>query len=383
MACGLQLPPRMSRTRKSLIALAIVVLVLAGARLAAPYMVTSYVNRELADMGDYRGSVSEIDLALLAGGYTLHDLRIVKVTGDVETPFADVPKMDLSLRWRALLRGRAVGEVLMHAPVVNFVQAKDDTEKQFGSGVNWPEEIRELFPFRLDLVRAVDGTLTFRAPGIAADESLTAEHVRVDLRNLTNAQDLGTASFAAVDISGRVMGNAPLVLTGEIAPNEALPTFDVDLSLEGAKLVDVNPWLREFLKADAHAGVFSLYAELAAAEGRFEGYVRPILENPEFLGRDDGDGPFRKAWEAIVDFGAKLFENRKADQVATQVPLSGELDNPDAGLLPAIVNLARNAFVAAFAHSLEGSIDFGDVAPEARCLGAEADAACDAEDDEK
>src|SRR5690606_486076 len=180
------------------------------------------------------------------------------------------------------------------------------------------------------------------------EESLTAEHVRFDLRNLTNAQDLGTDSFAVVDVFGRVMGNAPLMLVGEIAPNEALPTFNVDFSLEGAKLVDVNPWLREFLKADAHAGVFSMYAELAAADGRFEGYVRPILRNPEFLGVEEGDGPFKKAWEAIVDIGAKLFENRNANQVATQIPLSGELEHPEAGLLPAVVNLARNAFVAAF-----------------------------------
>jgi hypothetical protein len=52
-------------------------------------------------------------------------LRIVKVSGEQESPFADVPQMDLSLRRRALLKGRAVGEVLMHAPVVNFVQAED------------------------------------------------------------------------------------------------------------------------------------------------------------------------------------------------------------------------------------------------------------------
>jgi hypothetical protein len=126
----------MTRTRKSLVALVVIALAVVALRLAAPSMVTSYVNRQLADMGDYRGSVAEVDLALLAGGYTLHELRIVKVSGEQESPFADVPQMDLSLRWRALLKGRAVGEVLMHAPVVNFVQAEDDADKQFGTGVS-------------------------------------------------------------------------------------------------------------------------------------------------------------------------------------------------------------------------------------------------------
>ena len=168
------------------------------------------------------------------------------------------------------------------------------------------------------------------------------------------------------------MGNAPLILTGQIDPNDELPSFDIDLSLEGAMLVDINPWLREFLKADAHAGVFSLYAELAAADGRFEGYLKPIMENPEFFDADEAaSGPFKKAWEAMVGFAAKVFENRAEDQVATQIPLSGEFENPRAGILPAIVNLLRNAFVGAFAHSLEGSIDFRDVGKSAACFRTE------------
>src|SRR5690606_2719073 len=130
------------------------------------------------------------------------------------------------------------------------------------------------------------------------------------------------------------------------------------------------PWLQEFLNADAHAGAFSLYSELAAADGRFEGYVKPILENPEFFDADEEKGkPFKKAWEALVSFGAKLFENRAEDQVATQVPLSGEFENPDAGIVPAIVNLLRNAFLGAFTHSLEGSISLRNVAESAACLG--------------
>lgn len=137
-------------------------------------------------------------------------------------------------------------------------------------------------------------------------------------------------------------------------------------------LVDINPWLSEFVKADAHAGVFSLYAELAAANGRFEGYLRPIMENPEFFDADEeASGPFKKAWEAMVGFAAKIFENRAQDQVATQIPLSGEFEDPDAGVLAAIVNLLRNAFVAGFAHSLEGSISFRDVGEAATCFATD------------
>jgi hypothetical protein len=373
----------MRRRTQALVVVATIVVLAVALRAASPVAVAHYVNRQLASMGEYRGTVGEVDLSLLSGGYTLHDVTIVKVDGDVETPFVDIDQMDLSLQWRALSRGRAVGEVVMHRPNVNFLQSESDAQSQYGTGVNWPQEIRDLFPFRLNLVRAIDGLVTFRAPGIEADESLTARQVALELRNLTNVQDLEAEAFASLDATAQIMGNAPFTVAGQIDPNEEVPTFDFDLSLEQAMLVDINPWLSEFIGADAHAGTFSLYAELAAADGRFEGYLRPIMENPEFFDADESaSGPFKKAWEAVVGFAAKVFENRPQDQVATQIPLSGELEDPDAGVVPAIVNLLRNAFIAGFAHSLEGSIDLRDVGEAQTCLSpddnnADTPAECD------
>jgi hypothetical protein len=364
------------RTRQALLIAGIVAVVLVGARLAAPSVVERYVNRQLADMGDYRGSIGGVDLSLWRGGYVLRDLTIVKGNSAGEMPFASMPAMDLTLQWRALFSGQAVAEVVMHDPVLNLVQAPSDEEQQLGTGVNWPQEIRDLAPFQLNVVEARNGLVRFRAPGISTDDSLTIRNFQMRLRNLTNVQNVEDPAFAALDVTGGIMGNAPLSLTGRIDPNEMAPTFDIDLSIEGARLVDVNPWLREFLKVDAEMGVFSMYAELAAAEGRFEGYVRPILEDPQFVSaNEDDEGPFRKAWEGLVNLAAKILENKEENQVATQIPLRGEIENPDADILTAMVNLMRNAFVAAFSHSLEGSITLRDVASDVRSLVDDPEAA--------
>ena len=358
--------------RRTAIIIGIVAVVLVVARLAAPAVVETFVNRQLADMGEYRGSVTDIELNVIRGGYVLRNLVIVKRDATADTPpFATIPAMDLSLLWRALFKGQAVGEVVMHSPQLNLVQSQANEEKQLGTGVNWPQEIRDLSPFQLNLVEARDGLVTFQAPGISTDDSLTIRSFQMQIRNLTNVQDLEEPAFADLDVRGYIMGNAPIVLTGQIDPNEALPTFDIDLSIEGAKLVDVNPWLDEFLKVDAESGVFSMFSELAAAEGRFEGYVRPILEDPKFASSDETEGPFRKAWEGLVNLAAKILENKQEDQVATQIPLRGELTDPDVDLVTTIVNLLRNAFVAAFSHSLEGSINLRDVASDVQCLAGE------------
>ena len=357
--------------RRTAIVLGVLVVIGVAARLAAPKVAGHYVNRQLADIGEYRGTVSGVELHLLAGGYVLRDVTIVEVGSANETPFATIPAMDVTLQWRALFRGQAVGEVVMHEPVLNLVQGPSDEEQQLGAGVNWPQEIRELSPFKLNVVEAQNGLVTFRAPGISTNDSLTMRDFQMRLRNLTNVQDVEEPAFAEIDVRGSMMGNAPVSLTGRIDPNETTPTFDVDFSIEGARLVDVNPWLREFLKVDAEMGVFSMYAELAAAEGRFEGYARPILEDPKFVDKDEDEGPFHKAWEGLVNLAAKILENREEEQVATQIPLRGEIEDPDVDILTTMVNLLRNAFVAAFSHSLEGSITLRDVASDVRGLGDE------------
>ncbi len=374
----------MRRRASIALSVAAVAVVLITVRAVAPRAVTRYVNGRLASLGDYRGSVDDVDLYLWRGGYRLRNVRIVKATADGETPFVEVPSIDLSLQWGALMHGSAVGEVIMHEPVLNMVQAKDDREKQLGTGVNWPEAVRDLFPFRLNSVEVLDGLVTFRAPGISTDDSMTMRDCHLLLRNLTNVQQTNREAFADIALEGRVMGSAPIMLTGSIDPNEPTPTFDINVSLERGRLVDVNPWLREFVKVDAEAGVFSMYAELAAADGHVKGYVKPIIEDQKIYERhEDAAGPFQRAWEALVGIAAKVLENRSSREVATEIPYSGEIDNPEAGIVPALVNLLRNAFIAAFTHSLDGSITLRDVAQNLRTLNGSDEGRDEAKDERK
>ena len=354
MARALHLSRMRQGLRRALIIIGIVAVAAGAARLAAPAVVKRYVNRELADIGEYRGSITDVQLDFIRGRYVIRNLEIVKRDSTPETPpFATIPSIDLSVLWRALFKGQRVGDVVMHSPQINLVQSQANQEKQLGTGVNWPQEIRDLVPFQLNLVEARDGLVTFRAPGISTNDSLTIRGLQMQLRNLTNVQDRDEPAFADIEVHGQIMGNAPLTLTGQIDPNEQTPTFDVDLTIEGARLVDVNPWLREFLKVDAEMGVFSMYSELAAAENRFEGYVRPILENPQFFDSERGRaGPVpqslgRPRQHRGEDLGEQAgAASRHADPVARRVRES-EPRHPDRDGEPAAQRVRRRVLALA------------------------------------
>jgi len=124
----------------------------------------------------------------------------------------------------------------------------------------------------------------------------------------------------------------------------------------------VNPWLREYIKADAEAGKFELYLELAAADGKFKGYAKPILQDVDiYRSGEEEQSALKRFWEGFLDFAANVFENQDADQVAARIPFSGTIKDPQTNLFATIASVMRNAFISAFARSLEGSITLRDV----------------------
>ena len=56
-----------------------------------PYFVTRYVNKVLADIDGYEGSISDVDIHLIRGAYSIHDLKLFKVNGHEKVPFIDIP----------------------------------------------------------------------------------------------------------------------------------------------------------------------------------------------------------------------------------------------------------------------------------------------------
>jgi hypothetical protein len=168
-------------------------------------------------------------------------------------------------------------------------------------------------------------------------------------------------TFADFALTARVLDTASARVDGSVNPWAKQPTFDVNVEVKQVSLPKVNPWLREYIKADAESGDFELFLEIAAAEGKFKGYAKPILKNVNITSSEEQDNVLRKLWEGVVEFAANLFENKQKDQVAARIPFSGSVENPKAGIMETLVSVVRNAFVSAFARSLEGSISLRDV----------------------
>ena len=353
----------MTRKRRLVvIVLASIVTVLVAARVALPDIVERYANRRLAALKAYDGHVGDIDIHLWRGAYSIDDIVIVKTGAKRPVPFFQARRVDLSVEWRSLLKGRVVAEAHFNNPEVNLVQGHSKDDSQLGQDENWKARLEELFPFRFNTIEATNGTVRFLAPGIHTKDAITARHVNGSISNLTNVLESGKEAFADFRVTAKVLDDAPATVAGSADPFAAQPTFDVNLEVKKVELPQVNPWLREYIKADAEAGKFELYMELAAADGKFKGYAKPILQDVDiYRSGEPEQSALKRVWEGFLDFAANVFENQDADQVAARIPFTGTIKHPETSLFATIASVLRNAFVSAFARSLEGSITLRDV----------------------
>jgi hypothetical protein len=359
----------MRRRNKWLLALGIVVVLLVAARLALEPILLDYANRKLNALNSYEGHIDDLDLSLLRGGYDIKGIEIVKTGAGQSVPFFKGDRIEATVEWHSLLRGKLVAEADLFRPQVNLVEAESEQRSQLGKEVNWVDQFRQLFPFRFNTVRVHDGAVTFRAPGIQTKDALKAQHIEGYLANLTNVADSAKETFAGFEFTGNVLDGGSAKLAGGVDPLAVKPTFDLNLSVKNVQLPQVNPWLTRFIKADAEGGEFELYTELAA-DGKFKGYAKPVMRDVNIYSSSEPEkNPLKRLWEGIIDVAAKILENHKEDQIAARIPISGTIEHPDTNLLATIGSVMHNAFVAAFARSLEGSISVRSVRQSLKGIG--------------
>jgi hypothetical protein len=131
---------------------------------------------------------------------------------------------------------------------------------------------------------------------------------------------------------------------------------------------DTSSLARSYGDFDFEHGYFSLVMELRSVEGTVDGYIKPLFRQLKVLSLKKELGEknvLELFWEALLEVTSVIFRNQPKDQLATLIPVKGELKNPQADILESVGNLLRNAFVRAYLPRLEGltgdlgGIEFG------------------------
>jgi hypothetical protein len=352
--------------RKLLIALLVAAALLVIARALLPLLVEYYVDRQLARADAYTGAVDDVDISLIRGQYALDDLHVEKRENPLPEPFMRVSRLELGLDWSAILAGEWVGDVHAARPVIAFIDGPSPEQSQDGLGMDWAERLDQLLPFRLNNLTVEDGALVLYKTEVDGSTDLLGRVHAIDVKaeNFTNIRESGEEVCGTVVITATVQDEGLLRVFAEIDPLSEPPEMSVDAQLTELPLPELNPLLEAYANLDAEAGRVEIFVEFASADGRFEGYVKPLIRDAEILNLDTDGSFFGTLWEGVVEFAKNILENDETDRVGAEVPLTGELTAVDAKLIPAVFSILRNAFIEALSVGLGRTIGLQDVREE-------------------
>ena len=345
--------------KKRYIVIGSIILILVIFRLFLPAIVLHYANKSLADMNGYFGHVNDIDIDLYRGAYQLDSIYINKVDSlsKKQTEFFSAKTIDLSVEWKSLLKGSLVGELEFLSPRLIFTKDKTEIGQVAKDTNDFRKILKDFMPLKINRFEILEGSIHYvdKSSSPKVDIFLTKAHVIAT--NLRNTSDDKEKLPSDINANANVYdGTLSMKMKLDALADD--PTFDLSAEIKNANLVKLNDFFKAYGKFDINKGTFGLYTEFAAVNGKFKGYVKPLIKDLDVVGMEDkNDGFFQKAKESVIGVAADIFKNHKKDQLATKVPIEGSFKNPSIDNWEAVWEVLRNAFIEALMPSIDNEIN--------------------------
>jgi hypothetical protein len=349
------------RTQRILL---IVVAILVIFRIILPYVVLKYANKQLSEMDGYFGHVQDIDIALLRGAYKLKNIYLNKIdsASGSQSPFFQSRIVDLSVQWNALFHGRIVGELEFDHPILDFKKEKVEPDELAKDTTEFHELLKDFMPLKVNRFEVFHGEIHYIDSTSQPVVDIKMDETHVLANNLSNVQDTSTSGLPATIVADSHIYGGRLHFNMRMDPLAEQSKFDLNAEIKDTQLPRLNNFFKAYAKVDVNKGTFGMYTELAAKDGKFIGYVKPLIKDLDVLGPEDRhDSFFAQVWEGAVGTVAKLFSNWPKDQLATKIPLEGTMGETDANIWVTIFEMLRNAFINALRPSLDNEINIETV----------------------
>jgi hypothetical protein len=328
-------------------------------RLCLPLILLRYANHFLAHLNGYRGHVNDIDMSLYRGAYQLDSFYLNKLdsTTGKQTEFFKVGRIDLSVHWDALLDGKIVGNIRFYAPTLLFTKDKTELGQVAKDTNDFRRVLKHFMPLKVNRFEVFRGSIHYVDNTASPKVDVSLKDAYILATNLRNATDDKVKLPSTLQARANAYGGS-LSLKMKLDGLAKQPTFDMNAEVKNANLVALNDFLKAYGKFDVSRGTLGLYSECAAADGKFKGYVKPIIKDLKVLGPEDKkDNIGQKAKEAVIGAAAWLLKNHKKEQVASKIPFEGSFKDPSVNNGEAIWELLKNAFIEALMPSVDNEIN--------------------------
>jgi hypothetical protein len=198
----------------------------------------------------------------------------------------------------------------------------------------------------------IDGRLGFFNSARNPQYRIFWDPCQVQISNFTNQSQDGAMVGR---MTGLFMGSGNSKIDVTARPNPKGPDIDLRIAIDETDMKSMNELFRSYGNFDVVGGNFSFYSEITVRNGNMKGYVKPLFKDVDVYDQrqDKEKGLFRKLYEGVIGGLSWVFQNNPRDEVATTIPISGKLSNPQTSTWETIIGLIQNAFFKAILPGFE------------------------------
>jgi len=191
---------------------------------------------------------------------------------------------------------------------------------------------------RVGQIAINDGSANF------ADFSLTPNFATAiqQLNGQIGTIDSRQAKPASVDINGKVDRYAPVTIKGSVNPFDPMAALDIATSFKRVELTTLTPYSGKFAGFRIRKGRLNLDLHYVITKGQLKAENKVVVEQLQLGEKVDSadavDLPIRLAIALLKDSDGKI---------SIELPVTGDLNNPQFSVMPIVWQTLRNLVVRA------------------------------------
>lgn len=331
-----------------------ILLVLVALRMVLQPVLLNVLNDKLATFSPtIEGRAGGLDIAIFRGGFGVDDLSMkLKKSGK---EFLRVKDANVSLAWREIFKGNLMADAMVDGVNITLYENlpaaikksippedKDEPKKKP------PVRISRVDWKNVNIIVPTDKVYTNQGPF-----RLTKIQGRI-----TNLFADAETSRSFFNVRGYGSGSSNFKAVGSANLNADPVEWDMDAQMQGFDLPSMNRFLLKKVPLTFTKGTFDLYSEVKSEEGKIRGYVKPFVEDLDFI-RSNENFKGARHWivEVVGAIGNWILKADREDTIATKVPFSfdGKKFSVDAG--SAVGNVIKHGFDQELSPGVDASMN--------------------------
>jgi hypothetical protein len=341
----------------------VILVVLIGIRWVLPYGIRTGMNYYLANKIEaYQGHINDFDLSLYRGAYQIQGMKLWKKGTSPYKPLLEAKEIDLSIAWRALFKGKFLGDLTIEGLKVYITDSEKPEKKQIGTEEkNWKTVAGDLFPIEMESVRLMDSEIHFVNNDYRIPVDVMLDQIMLSAYNLKNTDNKKELLPSSATLTARLQSNANLVAKAKFNALREPVAFDMNAEMKKFDLVSLNKFFLVYGPFSFARGTLSLFSEVAAKDGQIKGYVKPFFENAKMVASHEHFMSFRHGLNDFVIGTANLILRNNDKEAASKVEFAGAMKKPDVDIWGAVWTALKNGFGSPVPEKIDNEIDINSV----------------------